>query len=135
MPALPDLIILFDGVCNLCNRSVQFVIKHDKQKQIHFAALQSEAGKKLLQQHNLTDKSLNSFVFIENGKAHTQSTAALHVSKYLSGGFKLLYGFLIVPPFIRNAVYRFIANNRYKWFGKQDECMIPTPELEARFLH
>lgn len=134
MAALPDLIILFDGVCNLCNRSVQFVIRHNKNKQIHFAALQSETGNKLLHQYNLADKPLHSFVFVENGKAHTQSTAALHVSKYLNGGYKLLYGFLIVPAFIRNAVYRFVANNRYKWFGKQDACMIPTPELKARFL-
>lgn len=134
MQALPDLIILFDGVCNLCNRSVQFIIKHDKKEKLYFAALQSKTGHQLLQQYNLSDLSLNSFVFIENGKAYTQSTAALRVSKYLNGGYRLLYGFLVVPPFIRNAVYRFIANNRYKWFGKQETCMIPTPALKARFL-
>lgn len=133
MPALPELIILFDGVCNLCNGRVKFVIRHDKKQQIHFAALQSETGKALLKQYNLSDNNLQSFVFIEKGKAYTQSTAALRVCKYL-GIYKIFYAFLIVPPFIRNAVYHLIANNRYKWFGKEEACMIPTPDIKARFL-
>lgn len=134
MAALPELIILFDGVCNLCNGRVKFVIKHDKKQRFHFAALQSEAGKNLLQQYHVSDNNLQSFVFIEKGKAYTQSTAALRVCKYLDGFYKIFYGFLIVPAFIRNAVYRVIANNRYKWFGKQETCMVPTPAIKARFL-
>ena len=128
-------IILFDGVCNLCNSSVQFVIKHDKQKQFVFASLQSDAGQQLLKQHQLPQQSFNSFILIQNNKAFIKSTAALMVAKQLSGLTKLLYGFIIVPAFIRNAVYNFIAKNRYKWFGKKDSCMIPTPDLKARFLN
>lgn len=131
---MPELIILFDGVCNLCNGRVQFVIKHDKKKQIHFAALQSETGQRLLQEYQLAGNNLQSFVFIEKGKAYTQSTAALRVCKYLDGLYKIFYAFLIIPRFIRDAVYRVIANNRYKWFGKREACMIPSPEVKARFL-
>lgn len=128
-------IILFDGVCNLCNAAIQFVIKHDKQKHFKFAALQSNAGQQLLKQYQLPSQNFNSFVLIQNEKAYTKSTAALMVSKQLAGITKLLYGFIIVPPLIRNAVYNFIAKNRYKWFGKKDSCMLPTPELLARFLN
>ena len=128
-------IILFDGVCNLCNAAIQFVIKHDKQKHFKFAALQSNAGQQLLKQYQLPSQNFNSFVLIQNEKAYTKSTAALMVSKQLAGITKLLYGFIIVPPLIRNAVYNYIAKNRYKWFGKKDSCMLPTPELLARFLN
>ena len=131
---MPDLIILFDGVCNLCNGRVQFVIQHDKEKQIHFAALQSETGRRLLQEYRVAGNNLQSFVFIEKGKAYTQSTAALRVCKYLDGLYKIFYAFLIIPRFIRDAVYRVIANNRYKWFGKREACMIPSPDVKARFL-
>jgi len=127
-------IILFDGVCNLCSGAVQFVIKHDPTSNFLFASLQSPAGQKLLQQFDIPADSFNSFVLLQNNIAYTQSTAALKVAKQLNGGWKLLYGFIIVPPFIRDAVYRLISNNRYKWFGKLDECMLPTPALQARFL-
>ena len=128
-------VILFDGVCNLCNGSVQFVIRHDRKKLFRFASLQSESGQQLLQQHQLPQTDFNSFVLIENGKVFTRSTAALKVAQKLSGPVKLLYGFIIVPKFIRDAVYNFISKNRYKWFGKKDSCMIPTPELRNRFLN
>lgn len=128
-------IILFDGVCNLCNGAVQFVIKHDKQKHFMFASLQSDAGQQLLKQHQLPQQSFNSFILIENNKAFIKSTAALMVAKQLNGIIKLLYGFIILPPFIRNAVYNFIAKNRYKWFGKKDTCMMPTQDLTSRFLN
>ncbi len=128
-------IILFDGVCNLCNGAVQFVIKHDKQKHFMFASLQSDAGQQLLKQHQLPQQNFNSFILIENNKAFIKSTAALMVAKQLSGIIKLLYGFIIVPPFIRNSVYNFIAKNRYKWFGKKDTCMMPTQNLTSRFLN
>ena len=127
-------IILFDGICNLCNGAVQYVIKHDAEAVFQFASLQSEAGQKLLQQYNLPQNNFNSFVLIDADKAYTKSTAALKVAKRLKGGIKLLYGFIIVPAFIRNGVYNIIANNRYKWFGKKNECMIPTPSLQSRFL-
>ncbi|MEO7044738.1 MAG: thiol-disulfide oxidoreductase DCC family protein [Ferruginibacter sp.] len=127
-------IILFDGICNLCNGAVQYVIKHDSEAVFQFASLQSEAGQNLLQQYSLPQNNFNSFVLIDADKAYTKSTAALKVAKRLKGGVKLLYGFIIVPAFIRNGVYNIIANNRYKWFGKKNECMIPTPSLQSRFL-
>lgn len=128
-------IILFDGVCNLCNNAVQFVIKHDASDKFVFAALQSATGQELLQQYNVPKVGFDSFVLIQNGKVFLKSTAALQVAKQLSGPVKLLYGFIIVPPFIRNAVYNVIAKNRYKWFGKKDCCMIPTASLKAKFLN
>lgn len=128
-------IILFDGVCNLCNSSVQFVIKHDADKKFMFASLQSTAGQLLLKQFDLPLQDFNSFILIENEKVFLKSTAALMVAKQLKGAVKLLYGFIVVPPFIRNGAYNFIAKNRYKWFGKKDSCILPTPELKARFLN
>lgn len=128
-------IILFDGVCNLCNSSVQFVIKHDKDKKFMFASLQSTAGQLLLKQFDLPLQDFNSFILIENEKVFLKSTAALMVAKQLKGAVKLLYGFIIVPPFIRNGAYNFIAKNRYKWFGKKESCILPTAELKARFLN
>ena len=128
-------IILFDGVCNLCNSSVQFVIKHDADKKFMFASLQSTAGQLLLKQFDLPLQDFNSFILIENEKIFLKSTAALMVAKQLKGAVKLLYGFIVVPPFIRNGAYNFIAKNRYKWFGKKESCILPTPELKARFLN
>ncbi len=126
--------ILFDGVCNFCNGAVNFVIKRDKQSRIKFAALQSDRGQQLLQHFNFSTHNFNSFLFIEDGKVYTQSTAALKVCNYLPALWPLLYGFIIVPKFIRDGIYNWIANNRYKWFGKKDQCMIPSPEIRARFL-
>lgn len=127
-------ILLFDGVCNLCNSSVNFVIKHDNNNVFRFAALQEEPGKSLLNKYNINPKDTDSIVLIENGKAYVKSTAALRAARHLSGGWPLLYGFIIIPAFIRNVVYDVIAKNRYKWYGKKDSCMIPTPELKAKFL-
>jgi len=132
MPDHP--IILFDGVCNFCNSAVNFTIKRDKQNKIRFAALQSEAGRQLVQQHGLPVDDMRSFLFIENGTVYNRSTAALKVCRYLSGLWPLCYGLIIVPAFIRNGIYDWIAKNRYKWFGERQECMIPTPEVRARFL-
>jgi len=127
-------VILFDGVCNLCNGSVQFVIKHDKAGLFKFASLQSEAGQQLLKKHQLPATNFNSFVLIQYEKAYTKSTAALMVAKQLTGVVKSLYAFSIIPTFIRDGVYNFIAKNRYSWFGKKDSCMIPSANIEARFL-
>jgi predicted DCC family thiol-disulfide oxidoreductase YuxK len=128
-------IILFDGICNLCNASVQYVIEHDPDALFRFASLQGETGQQLLKQYSLSANDLNSFVLISDNRAFTRSTAALKVAKHLKGITKLLYGFIIVPPFIRNAVYGLIAKNRYKWFGVKDACMIPTAALRERFLN
>jgi predicted DCC family thiol-disulfide oxidoreductase YuxK len=127
-------IILFDGVCNLCNSAVQFVIKHDADGKFLFASLQSDAGQQLLQKFDFPNQDFNSFILLQNDIVYTQSTAALKVVKQLTGGWKLLYGFIIVPQFIRNAVYRLVSNNRYKWFGRLNECMLPTAALQTRFL-
>ena len=128
-------IVLFDGVCNLCNSAVQFIIRHDKKNIFMFTSLQSDAGQKLLAQYNLPLNELNSFILIENNKAYTRSSGALRVVKKLKGLWPLLYGLMIVPKFIRDGVYNWVGRNRYKWFGKQEACMIPTPELKARFLN
>ncbi|MEO6719466.1 MAG: thiol-disulfide oxidoreductase DCC family protein [Ferruginibacter sp.] len=132
MPGHP--IILFDGVCNFCNGAVNFVIKRDKKSAIKFGALQSEAGQQLLKQHNIPITNFESFIFIEERKVYSKSTAALRVCKYLGAGWPLMYGFIIVPVFIRNWIYDFIAKNRYKWFGKMDSCVIPDAGIKQRFL-
>ncbi|MDQ2863749.1 MAG: thiol-disulfide oxidoreductase DCC family protein [Bacteroidota bacterium] len=128
-------IILFDGVCNLCNGAVQFVIKRDKKNQFLFASLQSVEGRKILTENNLSSDKLYSIILVEDGKIYDRSTAALRVVKKLGGFWQFFYGFIIVPEFIRNGVYNFIAKNRYRWFGRKDECMIPTPELKSKFLN
>ncbi|UAB80560.1 thiol-disulfide oxidoreductase DCC family protein [Marixanthomonas sp. SCSIO 43207] len=127
-------IILFDGVCNLCNSSVTFAIKRDKNDIFRFAALQSEIGMQLISKFKIDTSQTDSIILVEGNKYYEKSSAALHIAKHLSGGWPLLYGFIILPKFIRNAVYDFIAKNRYKWFGKKESCMIPTPELQAKFL-
>lgn len=127
-------VILFDGVCNLCNASVQYVIKHDKKRLFRFASLQSSFGERILRENNLSANVFNSFILLDNNKIYTRSTAALHVAKKLNGLIKLLYGFIIVPKFIRDFVYDVIAKNRYKWFGKKEACWIPMPELKSLFF-
>lgn len=128
-------IILFDGVCNLCDGAVQFIIKHDKKDVFRYASLQSDIGRKLVDERGLDPSELDSIMMIDPGVAYyRKSTAALEVSRELSGGYSLLKNFLFIPEFIRDGVYDFIANNRYKWFGKKEHCMIPTPELKAKFL-
>src|SRR5690349_7490805 len=128
-------IVLFDGVCNLCNASVQFVIKHDPEAAFNFAAIQSKAGQALMHQYHIdTPATPESLVLIENGKAYQYSTAALRIARKLKTWHRLLYAFIIVPAFFRNAVYRFIARNRYRWWGRQESCWLPTPELKKRFL-
>jgi len=130
----PLKIILFDGVCNLCNSSVQFIIKRDPESRFRFAALQSPFGQEQLRKFHLPVNQLYSVMLIENGQVFQKSTAALKIARNLSGGWPLLYGFILVPPFMRNWIYDWIAANRFKWFGKRAECMIPTPELKARFI-
>lgn len=128
-------IILFDGVCNYCNSMVNFVLKQDKKKKFVFAALQSESGQQLLRRSHLPAKDFDSFVLIDNKKTYLRSTASLQVLKKLPWYWKWTQLFWIVPVFLRDAVYNFIAKNRYKWFGKKDSCMIPTPDMRSRFLN
>lgn len=127
-------IILFDGVCNLCNSSVLFMIKHHKKDRFRFAALQEPYGAFLVDKYRIDTKKIDSIILIENGKAYWRSTAALRVARHLNGGYPLLYAFMIIPRFIRDGVYNIISRNRYKWFGKKDQCMIPTPELKSLFV-
>ena len=127
-------IILFDGVCNFCNSAVNFTLKRNTKADIRFAPMQSEAGQKLLQQYNLPVDDMQSFIFIEAGIVYKQSTAALKVCRHLKGLWPMCYGFMIVPKFIRDGIYSWIAKNRYKWFGVKQACMIPTPEVRSRFL-
>ncbi len=131
---MPSPIVLFDGVCNLCNSSVQFLIRNDKKKQLRFASLQSDFGQEVLRKFNLPQTDFNSFVLLEGEKVYLRSSAALRIAYYLGGFWTIFQIFWIIPPFIRNAIYNFIAKNRYKWFGKKTECMMPSPELRERFL-
>ncbi len=127
-------IILFDGVCNFCNGMVLFIIKQDKQKVFRFAALQSEAGQRLLETYQLPRNDFDSFLLIENGKVYRSSTAGLRLYNKLPWYWMWMQVFWIVPKIFRDAVYDFIARNRYKWFGKKETCMIPTPDVRSRFL-
>jgi predicted DCC family thiol-disulfide oxidoreductase YuxK len=126
--------ILFDGVCNLCNGSVLFIIKRDPHSKFRFSSLQSELGTKLLTEFEFPQGELSSVLLIKDERLYQKSNAALEIAKQLSGLWPVLYIFKIVPLFIRNGIYDWIASNRYRWFGKKDACMIPTPELKARFV-
>lgn len=126
-------IIVFDGVCNFCNRIVQIIIRHDPSYQIHFAAQQSEAGEKLLNQYSIQE-STSSVVFITNGMVYYQSDAVIEIAKFLTGWPSIFKYSIIVPRFIRNYIYQLVAANRYRLFGKQAQCMIPKEEDKERFL-
>jgi predicted DCC family thiol-disulfide oxidoreductase YuxK len=127
-------IILFDGVCNLCNSSVQFILKRDKKDQFLFASLQGRTGQEYLRTFQLPADTFNSFLLVEGDHYYTRSASALRIARYLGGAWPLLYAFMIVPRFIRDAVYNLIAKNRYRWFGKTDTCWVATPALKAKFL-
>ncbi len=127
-------VVLFDGVCNLCSSSVQFIIKHDKKNQFLFGSLQGDAGQHYLKKFKLPATVFNSFMMVEDETLYTRSTAALRMLKHLGGTWSFLYGFIIVPPFIRDGIYNLVAKNRYKWFGKEDACWVPTPALKVKFL-
>lgn len=133
-PAAHTAVILFDGVCNFCNSSVNFVIRHDKKDRFRFAPLQSDTGKKLLDPFQESTMEMDSVVLIENNRLYKRSTAILRIARGLGGVYLLLYGFMIVPRPLRDAVYDFIGRNRYKWFGKKDSCMIPTEAFKRKFM-
>jgi len=127
-------ILLFDGVCNLCNSMVTFVIKRDQEAIFKFASLQSEAGQTILKEHSLPLDQFDSFYYVEGKKLFTKSTAALKVAKELDGAWKLFYPLIIIPKPLRDIVYSIVAKNRYRFFGKKDQCMLPNPEMKKRFL-
>jgi predicted DCC family thiol-disulfide oxidoreductase YuxK len=127
-------IVLFDGVCNLCNGAVQFLIRHDKKERLKFASLQSKTGQKLLQEFGLPTDQFNSFIYVAENICYQKSDAVLSICKELGGWNRLLTVSYVLPKSIRDIAYNWVATNRYKWFGKQSQCMVPTPELRKRFL-
>lgn len=127
-------ILLFDGHCNFCSSAVQFMAEREKNQKMHFTSLQSPAGLELLEHYRIDPVTTDSLVLIENDKAYVKSGAALRTTRYMKGLYPLLMGLLIVPAFIRNFVYDFIAKRRYKWFGRSESCMLPDKELAKRFL-
>jgi len=128
-------VILFDGVCNLCNGAITFIINRDRKNHYRFASLQSDIGALYLEKHSLNPKETDSIILIRGEHAYVKASAVLRIAQKMSGLWPLLYVFMIIPKFISNAVYDYIARNRYKWFGKEESCMIPTPALRDRFLH
>lgn len=127
-------VILFDGVCNLCSSTGQFVIKRDKNNLFRFASLQSDFGQSILKKFNLPADDFNSFILYKAGKIYTKSTGALLVARQLSGGWPLLIVFILIPAFIRDSFYNLIAKNRYSWFGKKETCWVPSAALKNKFL-
>ena len=134
MNAREKYILLFDGVCNLCNGFVQFMIKRDPNGKFKYASLQSDTARKLLSRFGLPKDDFDSFVLIKGDKYYLKSTAALQVLKELGGVWSLFYAFIVLPRSFRDFIYDGVAKNRYRIFGKRNECMIPTPDLERRFL-
>jgi predicted DCC family thiol-disulfide oxidoreductase YuxK len=126
------LLLLFDGVCNFCNDSVLWIIDHDPRERFQFASLQSELGQRLAREHGLPTE-IRSMVLIEGERTHVRSAAALRVARFLRFPWPLLYAFMLVPRFLRNIAYDYFAAHRYVWFGKSEQCRVPTPELRRRF--
>jgi predicted DCC family thiol-disulfide oxidoreductase YuxK len=127
-------LVFFDGVCNLCNGTVQFLLKIDKHRHLQFASLQGETAKKVLPVYQISPGKLSSIIFIHNNKIYTESSAVLEIFRVIGGLWTILYVFKIIPAFLRNGLYRLVARYRYQWFGKKDQCMIPSPSLKSRFL-
>jgi predicted DCC family thiol-disulfide oxidoreductase YuxK len=125
-------VVLFDGVCNFCDSSVQFIMKHDYKQKFQFASIQSETGAKLVEQYGL--QGMDSVFVIANGEAYVKADAPLYIVRHFKMPWKLFVGFKLVPRRMRNVVYDYIAKNRYKWFGKKEACRIPTQEERERFL-
>jgi len=127
-------IVVFDGYCSLCNGTVDFILRYDTKEEFLFSANQHEAGKELLIQHGIEPEDETTVFLIEDGQLYQRSTAALRIARRLGFPFALAWVFMLVPSFIRDAVYKVIARNRYRWFGKRDSCRLPTPAERARFL-
>ena len=127
-------VVIFDGVCNLCVRSVKFIINHEADQLLRFTPLQSPAGARLLREYGFDPEDAKSFVLVANGKPYVKSDAAIRVARHLRGGWRLIGAIKIIPRPIRNWTYDVIARNRYRWFGRSEGCMVPTPELLSRFV-
>jgi predicted DCC family thiol-disulfide oxidoreductase YuxK len=127
-------IILFDGVCNLCSGAVHFLIRRDPKGKFRFASLQSEVGLTLLKQARISSEQLDTIVLIEGDRCYTRSTAALRIAKRLPGLWPVLYIGIVIPTPLRNKLYDWVARNRYRWFGRKEQCMLPTPAIKSRFL-
>jgi predicted DCC family thiol-disulfide oxidoreductase YuxK len=127
-------IILFDGVCNFCNVSVNFVIKRDRRGYFRFGPLQEPKGGETARRYGVDPTKLDTFVLVQNGRAYRKSGGALRVARRLGGLYPLVFVLIVVPPFIRDFFYDWFARRRYRWFGKRNGCMVPTPELRGRFL-
>ncbi|MCK6259153.1 thiol-disulfide oxidoreductase DCC family protein [Fictibacillus sp. KIGAM418] len=127
-------ILLFDGVCNFCNGIVNFLIRQDKKGRISFGSLQSDAGQELLREFLLPVHDFESLVYIKNGRIYQRSTAALEIARDLGGLWSVAYILVVIPKPLRDGLYSWIAKNRYRWFGKKDHCMIPTPDIRKRFI-
>lgn len=127
-------IILFDGVCNLCSSAINFVIKRDLKNRFLFASLQSENGKALSQKYHIDTAQVDSIILIKNNTAYAKSSAAIKITQSLSGLWPLFTLFIIIPPFVRNWIYDYVAKNRYRWYGKKETCMVPNSELRSKFL-
>jgi predicted DCC family thiol-disulfide oxidoreductase YuxK len=127
-------IILFDGVCNFCDASINWIIRRDKRARFRFAPLQSSAGERLQREHGFDPTALDTFVLIEGRRAYARSTAAVRIARGLGLPWSLAYGLIFIPPPLRDFAYDFFARRRYRWFGRKEECMLPTPELRDRFL-
>jgi predicted DCC family thiol-disulfide oxidoreductase YuxK len=127
-------IIIFDGVCNFCNASIDFIMRHDRNSIFLFTANQNPKGQEILARYGVPVEEVGTVYYLEGDKLHNKSSAALRIARRLSFPYKLAFGFMIVPRFIRDAVYSLIARNRYNWFGKKETCRIPSPEEAARFI-
>ncbi len=127
-------LIFFDGVCNLCNKSVQLILRNDTQNKFRFAPLQSSVAKQIISSSGSTLEDKSSIVLFENGRIYRHSTAVLRIAKQLRFPFPLLYACILIPIFLRDGIYKWIANNRYRWFGRKESCMVPNPRMKAKFL-
>lgn len=133
-PRQGEAILLFDGVCNLCNAAVNFVIDRDPRGRLRFASLQSQTGQQLLERFDLPTRDFDTMVLVQDDQCFTRSAAGLRIARLLKWPWPLLYGLVLVPRPVRDAAYGLIARNRYRWFGQSEACRVPTPELKARFL-
>jgi len=127
-------VVLFDGICNFCSGSVLSIIKRDPKGYFRFSAIQTESGESIMKKYNIHSDKADSIILIENNMVYYRSSAALRIARKLKGGWKLFYGAMIIPPFIRNFFYDLVARNRYRWFGKRDHCFIPDQNIRERFI-
>lgn len=134
IPEIDGPLVLYDGECGLCNHSVQLILRHDRRGRFRFAALQSDIGRALLERHRLPADVVDTVVLVDGEEAFTRSRAALRIAGKMDRPWPLLRAFSLVPRPLRDGVYDFVARNRYRWFGRTDACMLPPPEVRARFL-